>query len=347
MAYTSRVRRGMAVAVVSLLVLGCGLTELLYPQSTRQPPITATKPPTTSPLGGSTPTDTPGPPDAPAPTSTSTTTPQPAAAATDTPQPPPADTATPTATPTLPGLRIETFDVQMADAPGGGKLINCFWSTSGASHVQVFVGVRQRFPVWQEGEPDGSASFEVAETLYDMPKVTITAFRSGGGEATEAVTLDWHCSHTYFFAGSLDVPALCPSGDWTTAQGAQQTFQGGAMLWIPGVDGGDRIYALYDDGSWQSFPDSWEEGMPSHDPSIVPPAGLVQPVRGFGKVWREHASVRDELDWGTAHESSVVILHQRQASESLGGVQFIHPAAADLLELSGLGGSGSTWRAIQ
>ena len=35
----------------------------------------------------------------------------------------------------------------------------------------------------------------------------------------------------------------------------------------------------------------------------TPPAGLVEPVRGFGKVWRENPAVRQALGWATAPEN--------------------------------------------
>ena len=45
-------------------------------------------------------------------------------------------------------------------------------------------------------------------------------------------------------------------------------------------------------GRWAEYPDTWREGLPESDPALQPPAGLRQPVlrqpvRGFGKVWRE------------------------------------------------------------
>ena len=37
-------------------------------------------------------------------------------------------------------------------------------------------------------------------------------------------------------------------------------------------------------------------------PSIVPPWGYYQPVRGFGKAWRQEPGVRDRLGWATDTE---------------------------------------------
>jgi hypothetical protein len=50
------------------------------------------------------------------------------------------------------------------------------------------------------------------------------------------------------------------------------------------------------------FEDTWTDAEPESDPAIVPPAGLLQPIRGFGKVWRNNAGVRDGLGWALSPE---------------------------------------------
>lgn len=94
----------------------------------------------------------------------------------------------------------------------------------------------------------------------------------------------------------------CPTQAEISTWSAEETFIGGYMFWR-----GDLrlIYAVYNNGTWQSFVDNWEEGQMESDPAIVPPAGRYQPKRGFGKVWREQAGVRDKLSWATAEERGV------------------------------------------
>lgn len=98
----------------------------------------------------------------------------------------------------------------------------------------------------------------------------------------------------------LGCPVEIEKNTWS----AEETFIGGYMFWR-----GDLrlIYALYNDGTWQSFIDTWTEGQLEWDPSIVPPSGYFQPKRGFGKVWREQlvqpgVLVRDKLSWATTEE---------------------------------------------
>lgn len=79
----------------------------------------------------------------------------------------------------------------------------------------------------------------------------------------------------------------------------EQALQGGVMFWRQDTD---QIYVLFNTGTWQAFTDTWNEGDPEIDPSIVAPPGYYQPKRGFGKVWRDNPAVRAGVGWGTADE---------------------------------------------
>lgn len=349
----------LLISSLALLSLGCGLAELLQPRTTMQlPTATATQATATAeatatltPEPSATATATPAPP-------TTTSTPEPTMQASNTPSPeppaptdtvaPPAPTDTQAPSPTeVPQLRVDSFDVQLQDT-ASGKLIRCAWETSGATKVQIVVGTSQRFPPWQEGPPDGETDFEVMMTYYDEPDVTLTAYGEGSAQVSTTVNLPWSCEYTYFFAGSVaEVPRICPSDRWQTRQGAQQPFLGGTMIWIPDIEGRDQIFTIYNDQTWNVYEDTWTEGQPESDPGIVPPSDLYQPIRGFGKVWRENPEVQNKLDWATAGEKAVVVTYQRQMQESIGGVRYIEVTGGSVLRLIGLGGSGSTWSTVQ
>lgn len=80
---------------------------------------------------------------------------------------------------------------------------------------------------------------------------------------------------------------------------AEQPFQKGFMYWRSDTR---QIYAIMDTGRWAVFPDTWNEGDPSPSLGTPVPSGLVEPGRGFGKVWREQKAVRDALGWATDSE---------------------------------------------
>ncbi len=90
--------------------------------------------------------------------------------------------------------------------------------------------------------------------------------------------------------------------------GAFQPFERGRMFWR-----GDerRIYVLQRDGTWAVYEDTWAEGQSPADPNLSPPGGLRQPIRGFGKVWREQLGGPEaQIGWATEPESGGILLIQ-------------------------------------
>ena len=79
---------------------------------------------------------------------------------------------------------------------------------------------------------------------------------------------------------------------------AEQRFEKGWMLWLQPVG---QIWILsVSDGSeyiWTTYNDTFVEGEAESDAEVVPPEGLFQPVRGFGKLWRENPEVKATLGW--------------------------------------------------
>ena len=107
----------------------------------------------------------------------------------------------------------------------------------------------------------------------------------------------------------------CPQGDPLTYNGVWQDFEHGAMFWR---DSDKSIFVISDAATrqgqptdkWWHMPDTWVDGEAVSDPSLQPPAGLKQPVRGFGKVWRANGFVREGIGWATADEVSATIQWQ-------------------------------------
>jgi DNA-binding beta-propeller fold protein YncE len=86
----------------------------------------------------------------------------------------------------------------------------------------------------------------------------------------------------------------------TTVSTAFQAFEGGTMIWR---EDARLIYVLSNDGSWAVFDDTWTPDEPEQDPNIVPPEGLLQPIRGFGKVWRNNPELQVGLGWALEEEA--------------------------------------------
>lgn len=93
-----------------------------------------------------------------------------------------------------------------------------------------------------------------------------------------------------------------PTGPGITVDGTQAQFEHGAMLWRKDTR---QIFVFIEGGKWLSFPDTWETTLPLLDPVLTPPAGLFQPVRGFGKVWIQNKEIKEKMGWAREQEQAV------------------------------------------
>lgn len=109
------------------------------------------------------------------------------------------------------------------------------------------------------------------------------------------IVISVFCTTGWFFVDPQ--PTSCPLNPPLVSAAAFLRFERGYMLWIGEQD---AVYVLYDDPgmpNWEVFPDRFEDGMPERDESLIPPADLWQPKRGFGLVWRTYNQVRNRLGW--------------------------------------------------
>lgn len=118
-----------------------------------------------------------------------------------------------------------------------------------------------------------------------------------GGACNIPVTATF--ANAYNSNTTLQEKLGCPVNGGSTVQLVMQPFERGEMIWRDTR----QIYALAASGQFWQVADAWLEGMPADDPAFAPPGGLIQPVRGFGLVWRSNQSIRDALGWGTLSEA--------------------------------------------
>ena len=102
------------------------------------------------------------------------------------------------------------------------------------------------------------------------------------------------------------LPPLFPTPVSAQLDIAEEVFQQGRMFWIRE---NKQIWVMVNvppenaaGGDWYCYNDTFVEGEPETDPSLVPPGGLYQPRRGFGKLWRNHPDLKDALGWATTPE---------------------------------------------
>lgn len=196
--------------------------------------------------------------------------------------------------------RIEYFSADVQDA-APGDVVTVFWSASGSDSAIIYridaegVALRQ----WNVGS---RGSLQV-RTREDESGSLILQLVIGAddNQVEQQITVNFRCGGGWFINPA---PAGCPNAPIYGSVFAYQRFERGRMLWIAQQS---RIYILYEDGDepgWEVYPDEWKEGMPESDPAFAPPEGLLQPVRGFGMVWRSNPAVRDRLGFGIEGETS-------------------------------------------
>jgi hypothetical protein len=147
------------------------------------------------------------------------------------------------------------------------------------------------------------------------------------------------------FQSDPNLPAAlgCPLAPAASSVGdAYQPFQNGFMVWVSslGAQPQSAIYAIYNNGTYQRFNDTWTEGVDPASGGASPPSpGLLEPVRGFGKVWRENPTVSGTLGWATSGESG-------------GGAQVLMFERGEMINISQTGqtyilitGAPGTWTA--
>ena len=305
-----------AVAVAALLaVTGC-IPQVLQ-TSTPLPPTATSQPASPRPSATPTatpPTDTatPQPPTATPRTPTASPTPRPetptAVPASPTSTLPP---ATPTPSPTSPSsgpiIHIFRANVEVAD-PGDTVTLSWEWSGGEQATVHHLLPTGQLGSDYWDVGPTGSLQYTISPLRRNFDTFALFVYKEGQASARATVEVQLRCLDEWFFSPA---PDICPFEAPLISDGAEQHFEHGVMLWM-GAE--DLIYVLFDDAhypKWSAYEDHWDEGEPTMDPSIEPPPGRQQPVRGFGLVWREQPTVWERLGWAIDAEKGYQTALQR------------------------------------
>ena len=191
-----------------------------------------------------------------------------------------------------------------------GNAIELQWQTENAISATLYhLMATGQFGTFWNVPPNGSMTYNIPDSTRNFERFMLYANNEAGDYTSAAVTVKLNCPYPWFFAPAPDICAQDAAPD---TGGAEQQFEHGTMIW---VESEDRIYVLFDDDifspKWAAFSDEWNDGEPIDDPTITPPSGFYQPVRGFGLVWREGQDIRNRLGWAVAPESGFVTAVQR------------------------------------
>jgi hypothetical protein len=202
--------------------------------------------------------------------------------------------------PEFAGVEVEYFITNQPGPFAAGDRLTLFWRINGAPNGRIFRidAEGNRLQVWDvasEGRLTVGLEAEEGETLARF----LMRAEINGNFSERTLELSLGCPFSWFF---LPAPEGCPLGVPESTGQVQQNFEGGSMFWLASSQ---QIYILYNDDAsptWQVFDDTFEEGMPPQDDSLVPPPDLLQPVRGFGLVWRDNPTIRERLGWAVEPE---------------------------------------------
>jgi hypothetical protein len=231
--------------------------------------------------------------------------------------------------PALPG--IDSFTAAAEDATDGGKRITFRWEGSGVTRGMIVENTAGLpFPSWPVLSR-GQLALNFGAPEFPDPSFTLRLWNDAGGRQVEqTLTVPWACANSYFFSPP---PDRCAQQPPVTVNGAFQRFEHGRMLWLPQY-GINTIHVLFDTGELQTYVDEWSSALPESDPSIIPPDGLFQPVRGFGLVWREVPTIRERLGWATAAESGTSVTYQNETRLSSPAVAYMTLPDGEIIRMT-------------
>lgn len=235
-------------------------------------------------------------------------------------------------------LRIEYFTTSTTALKPGDRL-TLFWSVKGVEKAVIYrldaSGKREQ--LWNVGRA-GSLEVETRPTDRDVVQFLLYA-GDDKSHVEQTIAIPLKCTEPWFFEPA---PDGCPASPATITAEVQQPFERGLMIWVQSQS---RIYVLFNDNqkpAWTFFPDEFKDGQPESDPALSPPAGMLQPIRGFGLVWRSHGAVKQRLGWATARETPFDGAFQGDADSD--SVMYLRDKDGTILALAD---KGASWKLIR
>ena len=351
---------------VILLLAACSATPTVVvptlavlPSATPSPTSTLSPQPsqTVLPSDTTTSTLTPSPTETDTPSPTSTPNPSMTNTATDTSTPTLTNTLTPsmtitntitptpsstfTASPELDGLGMLALLSERATILPPQMLYNPQTLTAVAYAAQTLVAVGTALA------PTAAPAQASTSAIGEQQLATLPPPQSGNGSTTNPMTttcanpLPAGLSGSFASDPSLTQAIGCPQGQPLSTTTAVQSFEHGTMIYVQGSPG--SIYVLTLDGRFRRFDDTWVSGVDPETGGETPPLGLIEPKRGFGKVWRSNLDVRGSLGWAVTDEegaaSSLLIFDRGRAV-------YLPTRGATYLLIDDPGGASGAWRML-
>ena len=290
-------------AVVLAVLVSCAQPTTVEPATTGPPPEPSPTPqPTATEAGPPTPTET-------------VTLPPPAATQTRTHVP------TQTPGPRILGPRILAFQITPTVTANVGDVLAMSWQATGERAEICPVGALG--PIEQLCRAvsiSGGTQWTIDEQAMSYSGFALRAWH-GTANTLKVVDVKLQCQNLrqWFFPNP---PQNCPAAQAATSYAVGQYFERGYMLWIQEPDSFYVFYQGQDAAGFQTFDWVIDPGSalkpgasPDNRVGEPTPAGLFEPVSGFGMVWRGEINgirpdVRERLGWATEPEFAFESAHQ-------------------------------------
>jgi hypothetical protein len=179
---------------------------------------------------------------------------------------------------------------------------------------EVRYGAGTATALWAIGDQIAATARAAQPTATDaaQPGVVVIGTVAGGASATCAALPDGAVGAFLASDPAFAAQLGCALGAALETAGAVQLFERGLMIYrasaVPGTPG--TIEALSGDGRFSRYVDTWASGIDPDSGNLAPPPGLVEPIRGFGKVWRSDSGLMARLGWALAGEQGVPLVVQ-------------------------------------
>jgi hypothetical protein len=211
------------------------------------------------------------------------------------------------------------YFVAFPEEAGPGELVMLHWSSEGgtAASVTRINNDGSRGRSWQV-DTTGSLTVTLrGDEHYEEYMLSVT---NGIATVEKTAVVTVSCVINWFFQPPPE--EYCPAAELASIQATAQEFERGRMFWLGDTN---QIIVLFNDApqsadstrpAWLMVPNPFADGMAEDDPSLVPPAGLSQPRRGFGMVWRTTAGLADRIGWAVSEETPFNMTYQKTSGEA-------------------------------
>ncbi|HRF94006.1 MAG TPA: hypothetical protein PLZ51_02365, partial [Aggregatilineales bacterium] len=176
---------------------------------------------------------------------------------------------------------INHFTVTPSSA-NEGDLLTISWDVSGLNTVSMAVSFPNASQPLQQFLNENNIGTKTVNAPYGAREVIFLIYANDTlRDPLHSVTIALNCRFTWM--GGHSSSEYCPEAEPQTAQAAYQAFERGYMVWHVDSANTTKIVWIYinETGAFTTKPDFYAGETLLFDET--PPAGLYQPINGFGK----------------------------------------------------------------